>query len=45
MATIKEVPTKPTRFERVGAHTHIKGLGLDKNLKAIKVKDGMVNTL
>ncbi|MGQ9530750.1 MAG: RuvB-like domain-containing protein [Candidatus Bathycorpusculaceae bacterium] len=42
MAEIKEVPSQISRFERVGAHTHIKGLGLDKNLKAIKVKDGMV---
>jgi len=42
MATIKEVPTKARRFERIGTHTHIKGLGLDKNLKAVKVKDGMV---
>jgi len=42
MAAIKEVPTKTSRFERVGAHTHIKGLGLGKNLKAIKVEDGMV---
>lgn len=42
MASIREVPTKSSRFERVGAHTHIKGLGLDKNLKAVKVKDGMV---
>jgi TBP-interacting protein len=42
MASIKEVPTKPSRFERIGAHTHIKGLGLDKNLRAVKVKDGMV---
>jgi len=42
VATIKEVPRKTTRFERVGAHTHIKGLGLNKNLEAIKVKDGMV---
>ncbi|MEM3696006.1 MAG: RuvB-like domain-containing protein [Candidatus Bathyarchaeia archaeon] len=42
MAEIKEVPSKISRFERVGAHTHIKGLGLDKNLKAVKVKDGMV---
>jgi TBP-interacting protein len=42
MASIKEVPTKASRFERIGAHTHIKGLGLDKNLRAIKVKDGMV---
>ncbi len=42
MAEIKELPSKVSRFERVGAHTHIKGLGLDKNLKAVKVKDGMV---
>jgi len=42
MATIKELPTKASRFERIGAHTHIRGLGLDENLAAIKVKDGMV---
>jgi len=42
MATIKEVPAKVSRFERIGAHTHIKGLGLDENLKAAKIKDGMV---
>lgn len=30
MATIKEVPAKASRFERIGAHTHIKGLGLDE---------------
>lgn len=42
MATIKEVPAKTGRFERIGAHTHVKGLGLDETLKAIKVKDGMV---
>lgn len=42
MATIKEVPSKVRRFERIGAHTHIKGLGLDKNLSAVRVKDGMV---
>jgi len=42
MASIKEVPTKARRFERIGAHTHIKGLGLDEDLKAVKVKDGMV---
>lgn len=42
MAAIKEVPTRARRFERIGAHTHINGLGLDENLKAIKVKDGMV---
>ena len=43
MSVIKEVSPAPSRgFERIGAHTHIKGLGLDKNLKAVKVKDGMV---
>ena len=42
MAEIREVPTRVTRFERIGAHTHIKGLGLDENMKAVKVKDGMV---
>jgi len=42
MAAIREVSDRVGRFERIGAHTHIKGLGLDENLKAIKVKDGMV---
>ncbi len=42
MATIKELPTKAGRFERIGAHTHIRGLGLNEDLKAIKVRDGMV---
>ena len=42
MATIREVPGKISRFERIGAHTHIKGLGLDENLNAIRIKDGMV---
>ncbi|RLI11248.1 TATA box-binding protein [Candidatus Bathyarchaeota archaeon] len=42
MADIREVPTRITQFERIGAHTHIKGLGLDENMKAVKVKDGMV---
>jgi len=31
----------PGRFERIGAHSHIKGLGL-KNLKAELIADGMV---
>ena len=43
MADIREVPTRITRFERIGAHTHIKGLGLDENMKAVKVKDGTVS--
>jgi DNA helicase TIP49 (TBP-interacting protein) len=37
MAAIRELPTAPiSKFERIGAHTHIKGLGLDENLKAVK---------
>ncbi len=31
-----------TRFERVGAHSHIRGLGLDENLRAKPVADGLV---
>ena len=42
MATIREVPSRVRRFERIGAHTHINGLGLDENLNAVKIKDGMV---
>ena len=42
MAKIKELPTPKSRFERIGAHTHVKGLGLDEKLEAIKVRDGMV---
>jgi len=42
LAEIKEVAARASRFERIGAHTHVKGLGLDEKLKAIKVKDGMV---
>ncbi len=43
MASIRELPPSGMKkFERIGAHTHIKGLGLDKNFKAVKIKDGMV---
>lgn len=34
-------PISGGRFERIGAHSHIKGLGLD-GLKALPVADGMV---
>lgn len=34
--------TPTGRFERVGAHSHIRGLGLDERLKAIPIADGMV---
>jgi TBP-interacting protein len=30
------------RFERIGAHSHIRGLGLDENLRAKEVADGLV---
>jgi len=42
MAEIRELPAEARRFERIGAHTHVKGLGLGENLRAVKVKDGMV---
>ncbi len=45
MSLIKEVKETSRGFERIGAHTHIKGLGLDENLKAIFKKDGMVGQL
>ncbi|WP_456443791.1 RuvB-like domain-containing protein [Thermococcus sp.] len=40
MAVIEEV-AKGT-FERVGMHSHIRGLGLDENGKALFMADGMV---
>ncbi len=36
---IREIAQK---FERIGAHSHIKGLGLDEGLKAKDVADGLV---
>jgi len=40
MAVIEEV--SPRRFERTGSHSHIKGLGLDENGKAVFMAEGMV---
>lgn len=40
MPVVEEI-TKVS-FERVGSHSHIKGLGLDKNGKAKFIADGMV---
>jgi len=34
--------TELGRFERVSAHSHIRGLGLDENLRAKEVADGLV---
>ncbi|MER3601851.1 MAG: TATA box-binding protein [Nitrososphaerota archaeon] len=41
-SSIREIAAAAARFERVGAHTHIRGLGLDDKLRAVKIKDGMV---
>ena len=38
VAEIKDL----TRIERIGAHSHIRGLGLDDALEARKVSQGMV---
>jgi RuvB-like protein 2 len=31
-----------TRIERIGAHSHVRGLGLDDSLEAREVSQGMV---
>ena len=38
MAEVKDV----TRIERIGAHSHIRGLGLDDSLEPRQVSQGMV---
>jgi DNA helicase TIP49 (TBP-interacting protein) len=43
LASIKELPSDRTfRFERIGAHTHVKGLGLSRKGTATKIKEGLV---
>lgn len=43
MADVKVQEVKDlTRIERIGAHSHIRGLGLDDTLGARKVSQGMV---
>jgi len=40
------IPTEPPKkFERIGFHTHIKGLGLDEKGRALRIADGMVGQL
>jgi len=39
VSDIREIAAK---FERIGAHSHIRGLGLDENLKAKDVAEGLV---
>ncbi len=41
MPVIEEV-ARATQVRRIGFHSHIRGLGLDKNGKAIKIADGLV---
>jgi RuvB-like protein 2 len=38
VATVKDV----TRIERIGAHSHIRGLGLDDSLEPKNISQGMV---
>ena len=35
----------PTKLERIGAHSHIRGLGLDDRLEPIPSAEGMVGQL
>lgn len=39
---IKEIERRKAEVRRLGIHSHVTGLGLDKNLKAIDVADGLV---
>jgi TBP-interacting protein len=39
---IKEVEAKKVEVRRLGIHSHVTGLGLDSELKAIDVADGLV---
>ncbi|MEM2029698.1 MAG: RuvB-like domain-containing protein, partial [Candidatus Bathyarchaeia archaeon] len=39
---IREVETRRVEARRIGIHSHVTGLGLDKNLRAIDVADGLV---
>lgn len=41
--SIVETPSR--RFERIGAHSHIKGLGLTHEGKALTISDGMVGQI
>ncbi|KXB07160.1 TATA box-binding protein [candidate division MSBL1 archaeon SCGC-AAA382C18] len=46
MPEISEVPEETgEKFERISAHTHIQGLGLDDRGEALDVGDGMVGQL
>ncbi|KAK0390470.1 hypothetical protein QR680_019370 [Steinernema hermaphroditum] len=40
-----EILREVTKMERIGAHSHIHGLGLSSNLEAIRIADGMVGQM
>jgi len=42
VAKISEVKDLQTKMERIGAHSHIRGLGLNDSLEARQVSEGMV---
>ncbi|MGB9828441.1 MAG: RuvB-like domain-containing protein, partial [Thermosphaera sp.] len=39
---MSEIRVESYRIKRISAHSHIRGLGLDENGKAIMVADGLV---
>ena len=42
MVSLSHVRSVAARFERIGAHSHIRGLGLDEKGRALPVAQGMV---
>ncbi len=40
-----EIKVETPRLRRIGAHSHIRGLGLDEKGKALKVADGLVGQI
>jgi TBP-interacting protein len=40
-----EIRVEKPRFKRISAHSHIRGLGLDENGKALPVADGLVGQI
>lgn len=40
--TVNSLVKDLTRIERVGAHSHVRGLGLDGSLEARHVSEGLV---
>lgn len=40
-----EIKIEPSRPKRIGTHSHIRGLGLDENGKALPIADGLVGQI